>query len=95
MADLVIDVTAIDRLGTDLSRVATEFEQANASSSRLADAVGHSELGSTLRAFTQKWDVTRGKMTDALRALSEASAAVAEGWRDIDQQGAEALRGDG
>ena len=94
MATMTIDVDAIDNLGTDLASVATEFSDANARSDSLAESVGHSGLADTVRGFAHKWDDTRAKMLETMNALSEASIALAEAWRDIDQQGADALTGE-
>lgn len=95
MAAMTIDVDAIDALGVDLAGVAVEFDNANSGSDRIAEAVGHARLAETVRGFAHKWDDTRAKMSGAIRSLSQASAQVAQGWRDIDRQGADALTGEG
>ncbi len=95
MAVMTIDVDAIDQLGGDLAGVISEFDNANANSDEISGAVGHTGLSDTVRSFAHKWDDTRLKMTDAIRALSEASVQVAQAWRDADQQGADALKGEG
>jgi len=95
MSEMVIDVDALDSLGGNLGNVADEFENANANSDQIADAVGHSRLHDTIRDFAHKWDDTRKKMSDAIRSLSDASKGLADGWRNVDQQGADALTGDG
>jgi ABC-type uncharacterized transport system substrate-binding protein len=92
---MTIDVEAIDTLGTDMAVVAADFSDANAASDGIAAAVGHAGLAETVRGFAHKWDDTRAKMVESMNALSEASAAVAQAWRDIDQQGADALTGEG
>ena len=95
MATMTIDVDAISRLGNDLASVSDEFGNANANSDVIADAVGHDGLAETVRGFAHKWDDTRAKMVDSLSALADAAKAVADGWRDLDQQGADALTGEG
>lgn len=90
---LVIEVDAIIRLGSDLKSVAAEFENANANSDAIADAVGHPRLGEVVRDFAHNWDDTRAKMVDAMQALGDAATAVGEAWIDFDQQGADALTG--
>jgi hypothetical protein len=93
MAQMTIDVDAIEALGTDLAAVANDFADANAKSDQVAAEVGHSGLSETVRGFAHSWDDRRAKMLETMNALSEASIALAEAWRDLDQQGADALTG--
>ena len=43
MADLRIDTERVRAVGTGLTRIAREFEQANVRSDQIADATGHAE----------------------------------------------------
>lgn len=95
MADLNIDLDAVSELGSRLTRVAGEFEDANADSDRIADAVGHEQLARTVRDFAHRWDDTRAKMTDALKTLAESATQVAQAFTDTDTQLARALSDDG
>lgn len=92
---MVIDVDAIDQLSQDLASAAADLEESDTSCGRCADAVGYPELSQTVTNSSTKWEVHRKKAVDVVKGLSEASAALAEGWRDFDQQGADALNGVG
>jgi hypothetical protein len=94
MADLRVDLDAVRELGASLTTVANEFENANANSDRIADAVGHEVLSGVVRDFAHKWDDTRAKMTENLRKLAEASTQVAQAFTDIDTQLGKSLEGD-
>jgi hypothetical protein len=94
MADLRVDLDAVRELGASLTTVANEFENANANSDRIADAVGHEGLSGVVRDFAHKWDDTRAKMTENLRKLAEASTQVAQAFTDIDTQLGKSLEGD-
>lgn len=91
MSQLVIDVEAIQSLGSNLSTIAGEFENANTNSDSIAAAVGHPGLSETVRSFAHGWDDKRGKMVEGIRGLADASQAVAEGWTELDSEGAKAL----
>ncbi|PJI90921.1 hypothetical protein [Luteimicrobium subarcticum] len=95
MADLKIDLDAVTSLGSSLTKVAGEFDGANAHSDRIAGAVGHGHLADTVRDFAHKWDDTRGKMTDNLKALADAATNVAQAFTDTDGELAKALTDDG
>jgi len=90
-----VDVDAIESLAKDLSTITNEFEHANANSDAIAEQVGHPGLAGTVRDFAHKWDDRRKKINDKVKALSKASSAVADNWKDIDQQGADVLTGKG
>jgi len=91
MAKMTIDVDAIETLGDDLTSIQYEFENANANSDVIAEAVGHSDLKQTVHNFAHKWDDRRKKMAETISGLAQASTAVAQAWRDLDQQGSDAL----
>lgn len=95
MPDLQVDLDAVRELGSSLTTVANEFENANANSDRIADAVGHEGLSGVVRDFAHKWDDTRGKMTENLRMLADSSTQVAEAFTDVDGQLAAGVSGDG
>ncbi|MFC8798599.1 hypothetical protein ACFT2C_12775 [Promicromonospora sp. NPDC057138] len=94
MADLRMDLDAVRELGSSLTTVANEFENANANSDRIADAVGHEGLSGVVRDFAHKWDDTRAKMTENLRKLADASTQVAQAFTDIDKQLGQSLEGE-
>lgn len=94
MADLRVDLDAVRELGSSLTVVANEFENANANSDRIAEAVGHSGLAGVVRDFAHKWDDTREKMTANLRMLADSSTQVAQAFTDVDTDLAKAMEGD-
>ena len=94
MERIAIDLEALDALSRDLTAVAVEFDNANTNSDQIAAAVGQAHLAQTVRGFAHKWDDTRAKMAEAIRSLSEEAASVAETWRDVDRQEADALVGE-
>ncbi|MGF0114876.1 hypothetical protein ACQFYA_00945 [Promicromonospora sp. Marseille-Q5078] len=95
MADLRVDLDAVTELGSSLSRVADEFENATTRSDRIADAVGHEGLAGAVRDFASSWDDTREKMTGNLRLLADASVQVAQAFTDIDSDLADGISGEG
>lgn len=95
MADLRIDLDAVTELGSSLTTVADEFENATTKSDRIADAVGHDGLADVVRNFASSWDDTREKMTENLRLLADASVQVAEAFTDIDSDLADGISGEG
>ena len=95
MADLRVDLDAVRELGSSLTVVANEFEDANANSDRIAEAVGHGGLSGVVRDFAHKWDDTRGKMTENLRKLADASTQVAQAFTEVDGELAKGLEGEG
>ncbi|MDR2113756.1 MAG: hypothetical protein LBO75_00580 [Bifidobacteriaceae bacterium] len=90
---IVVQVDSVRLLGTSLKSIGAEFEGANTNSANIAAAVGHGGLAQVVRDFSKKWDESRKKMTEAVKSLGDAAAAVADAWVDIDQQGADLLRG--
>jgi hypothetical protein len=94
MDRIEIDRAAIASLGHNLGILSQAFNDANTRADTIAAAVGHSNLSSTVRDFAHKWDDKRQKITDAVTALSQASTEVANAWGEMDQEGANALRGE-
>ncbi|CAM3904159.1 hypothetical protein [Isoptericola cucumis] len=95
MADLRVDLDAVTELGSSLTTVADEFENATTKSDRIADAVGHEGLAGVVRDFASSWDDTREKMTENLRLLADASVQVAQAFTDIDSDLADGISGEG
>ncbi|MFD2794733.1 hypothetical protein ACFS27_14335 [Promicromonospora vindobonensis] len=95
MADLKVDLDAVRELGSSLTTVANEFENANANSDRIAGAVGHEGLAGVVRDFAHKWDDTREKMTENLKMLAESSTQVADAFTQVDGDLTKGLQGEG
>jgi hypothetical protein len=84
MPDLVIDLTRMRAIGSDLGVIAREFETANVHSDDVADATGHPALADAARSFAHSWDDTRGDMTETIRGLGETATAVADAFERVD-----------
>lgn len=94
MANLKLDTAQLRQAGTDLRLVASEFENANARSTTLGDALGSEELASRIRDFAHGWDDKREKMVGAIASLAEACTGIGEGFEDLDAEFAAALKGE-
>ena len=94
MADrLKLDTVALRDAGTSLRVVAQEFNDANANSDGVADAVGHAGLASCVRDFAHGWDDRRAKLVDSVASLAESCTGVSDGFEGLDRDFAAALKG--
>lgn len=94
MADrLKLDTVALRDAGASLRVVAQEFNDANANSDDVADAVGHAGLASRVRDFAHGWDDRRAKLVDSVASLAESCAGVSDGFEGLDRDFAAALKG--
>ncbi len=94
MADLNLSTGQLRGAGTDLRAVATEFENANANSRALGEALGHEGLASTVRGFAVSWDDRRASMIESIAALAEACSAIGDTFESLDSEFAAALKGE-
>lgn len=94
MSDILLDTVALRDAGTSLRVVAQEFSDANANSTDLGEAIGHSRLADTVRSFAISWDDRRATMVDSIAALSEACTGIGEGFENLETEFAQALRGE-
>lgn len=95
MADrLKLDTVALRDAGTSLRVVAQEFNDANANSAGVADAVGHAGLASCVVQFARGWDDRRATMVESIGGLATACTGVGDGFESLDTDFAAALRGD-
>lgn len=93
MPDLKIDLESVRAVGTDLGRIATEFESASVRSDRIAEATGHDGLAEAVRSFAHSWDDTREDMLESVRGLGEATSAIADVFEQTDAELAAAMAG--
>ena len=93
MSDLLLDTVALRDAGTALRVVAQEFNDANANSADLGEAIGHGGLAGTVRGFAVGWDDRRAKMVESIAGLADACTGIGEGFENLDSQFATALRG--
>ncbi|MCR2799925.1 MULTISPECIES: hypothetical protein [unclassified Microbacterium] len=91
MPDLKIDLEQVRAVGTDLGRIAREFESANVRSDRIAEATGHDGLADAVRSFAHSWDDTREDMLESVRGLGEATTAIADVFAETDVELASAI----
>lgn len=91
MSDLMLDLAAVTDLGSTLTTVADEFENANTRSDHIAAATGDDVLAEAVRSFARGWDDRRAKMTADVRALSDAATTVAKAFADVDTDLARAV----
>jgi len=90
---LTVDTTAVRQAGVSLRTVASEFDDANAHSDRVADAVGRGVLGDCLRDFAHEWDDARARMVEQIAALAETCTQIAVGFDGLDAGLADVMRG--
>ncbi|MGH3826454.1 MAG: hypothetical protein ACRDQX_04665 [Pseudonocardiaceae bacterium] len=93
MDTLRVDTDLLRAAGSQLRVVATEFQQANANSDDAADAIGHRGLADAVRSFAHNWDNRRAKMVEKIGTLAKSATGVGEGFDELDQKFAAALRG--
>lgn len=91
MSSLRIDTDRMRSVGSDLGRIAGEFESANANTADLADAIGHDRLAEAVGSFARSWDDTREAMTGGIKGLGEASTTIADAFTQVDSDLARAL----
>jgi hypothetical protein len=86
-----LDIGHLKQMGTSLGQVANDFENADVYSDGIASATGHDGLAAEVRDFANSWDDKREKMVEGIRGLGEIAAAVADTFKDFDDQYAAAL----
>ena len=95
MADrLKLDTVALRDAGTSLRVVAQEFNDANANSDGVADAVRHAGLARCVEDFAHGWDDRRAKLIGLIASLAESCTGIGEGFEGLDRDFAAALRGE-
>lgn len=91
---LTLDTDALHRTGTNLRRIAQEFDTATARSTRASHLVGHSELADCVMRFADGWDGKRAKIVERIADLAQACEAVATEFDGLDTTLGAAVRGD-
>lgn len=85
-----ISYDELGELYTNLLAVSTEFDEASARRSDLGDAVdrpyGQGELRSVTADFEKQWDDRRNKLNEGLKAVTERTKIVLQGFGDFDVQ---------
>ncbi|HEY0249379.1 MAG TPA: hypothetical protein VGC45_14080 [Gryllotalpicola sp.] len=93
MPDLRIDVALFSDLGAELSRIGSEFSDANTNSDTIAAAVGHSGLADTVHDFAHSWDDKRKAMVEDIQKLAKAATEIGDAFGQTDQQLSDAVSG--
>lgn len=91
---LTLDTDSLRTTGARLRHIATAFDDADARSRRAAEAAGHPGLSTCLVEFASSWDGNRASLVEDIARLSDACAAVAVTFEDIDASLGSALRGE-
>jgi len=82
----------IGALYTNLLATQTEFENASARASDLADDIGRpydrGELRDEANTFESQWDDRRGKLNEGLESVINRAKTVLEGFGDFDLESA-------
>lgn len=91
---LRLDTNELIDLGAALRAIGHEFEHANDTSDRAAQAAGGGDLGEAIRTFAHQWDDKRRKMLEDIASLAEAARATGETFEGLDRDLAAALLGE-
>jgi hypothetical protein len=84
MADLLVDLDALDGLHRQLSKVKSVFDQASCTSQHLGDSVGDDDLRNKVREFESTWDDRRHKISESMGVVANAVNTIAMTFREID-----------
>lgn len=95
MADLILDLAALEQLKSDLDAVVSDFKGADDFSDDVADATGSDDLRDPVRDFAHKWNDKRKKMTESIEALQAQIAGIADGFGKVDAGFAKGLHDSG
>ena len=96
MPDLYIDLSALERTRGDLTRVSDLLRDPVGHMADHADAV--TEIGvlrSRLREFGDEWDYGIDKLGKYSGAVADALEQIKKTFSELDQQLAQALKGEG
>lgn len=92
MADLHIDMAALRRTQSQLSRITDLLDSPRRAMSGLpSDAASNAELRSKLDEFSSEWEYGIGKLGEFSQAGAEALAKIEETFSDLDNELAEGL----
>lgn len=95
MSDLVIDGERLDTMVANLKLVREEFQNANSTSSDVAEAVGHRRLGDRVRDFAHNWDRRRQDLVEQLETVELQLNNIREQFANTDAEMKSGLDGNG
>ena len=93
MSDLRVDGDSLRDAARRIRDVVDSFSTTGTDAHDAANYVGHGGLASRVKEFADGWDVHRGKFSDELRQVADALEAVDDAFTDLDNHGAQTLRG--
>jgi uncharacterized protein YukE len=90
MADLAVDVDALQSFGDQLESIRTRMNAARAWTHQYDGQMGASEVENALHDFAGGWKDGRQEIDDSLKALSDMLHTSAKQFRDADKALADA-----
>lgn len=94
MPDLDIDTGTMISAGSNLRRVANEFNTADDQAASVASHAGDEDLAAAIRGFASSWDSNRADILEGIAQLGDACTAIGETFENVDRELGAALRGE-
>lgn len=82
--DLRVDPDALDKLATDITRIASKLRAVDQKEDFLPEDFGNGVLLSALHKFTSGWKDGRKEIVEDINALSDALKEAAQNYRELD-----------
>ncbi len=92
MADLVVDVDALESFGGQLDSIRTRMNAARDWTHQYDGQMGAAEVEHALHDFASGWKDGRKEIDDSLSALSQMLHTSAQHFRDTDKALADAVK---
>lgn len=95
MADVLIDLTELNEVKSQLDAIISEFDDATSNSEELEADIGNpfgqSKLRDEAREFEERWDDKRDELKEGLKTVLEQVTAVVDSFEKLDTETAIAL----
>ncbi|UOQ90180.1 hypothetical protein MUN74_04485 [Agromyces endophyticus] len=85
MADVDLDLTALQTAQMRVGAALTTFASADRVGDDLADLTGESRLASRVHDFAGNWDHNRGKLEEQLETVRDWLDAIVETFTELDE----------
>jgi hypothetical protein len=95
MADLVVDLSLLERTAGSLSMLVDEFSNATKIVTSYEAAVGEPQLVAALQAFSGDWQAHREELISSMKAVYQMATKSHKAYIDTDDKLAQDLRKDG
>ena len=92
MADLAVDVDALDRFGGQLESIRTRMNAARDWTHQYDGQMGAAEVEDALHSFASGWKDGRTEIDGSLKALSDMLSNASQTFRQADQDLAKPLQ---